>query len=182
MFVVHLVRFMGDRTLFVQSLIAHIYLQRRRLLLTGVFAFAAGYFMYSHIVVIKYGMPFPLWAGMFYMVAVVLAAAVTSYVFPRLRRLIDSITVSRFCFALWIVSTGNHELISAPVVGASIVVGSAILLLHLGTWVENLRTRSTVIDARFAIVKRVALIVDWIDNTAEYDMIHSPAAVQAHLS
>ena len=138
----------------------HVCLERRRLTRIGVLAFISGFVLYSHIDLMQLGLPFPLFAGLFYLVAIVVAASVTTFVFPKLRRLTDAIALSRFGFALWILGTNDYELLASPTVSATIVVASAIILLRAS-------------DVAIGWERYWATVVDWVGSKVRANSLHS---------
>jgi len=148
----------------------HIYLERRRLTFAGLLAFIAGYALYSHINQHVMGMPFPIFTGVLYTFFVVLSAAVTTYLFPTFRRLIDGISLFRLCFALWVVQTQNHEAFSAPIIQATVVVGSAIIFLQICTWIGVLSQKPGAPDMLVNITKFGRAIAGWLDGTTADDI------------
>ena len=121
----------------------HVYFERRRLTLAGILAFIAGYALHAHVDATAFGLSFPVFTGFFYAVFVVLTAAMTSYLLPNLRKLIDGVAVSRLGFAIWVVGAHGQEIASSPLASATIIVGGAILLLRLGTWIHTLSRAPT---------------------------------------
>ena len=157
----------------------HVYFERRRLTLAGVLAFVAGYALYAHINALAFGMPFPVFTGLLYAVFVVLAAAVTSYLLPNLRRLIDGVAVSRIAFAIWVVAVHGQEIAASPMISATIVVGGAIVLLQLGTWTVKL-SRAPAAPALLVLVAAWArAFAEWLDNTAVRGGANYPATLGA---
>jgi hypothetical protein len=120
----------------VKRILTHFEQQKRRLYSIAFLAFSAGYVLYSHIDVMRYGMPVPVLTGLIYMGAIVCATVVTTYFLPGLTKVTDAVAVTRLGFALWIAATQSHELAASPVLGATVVVGGAIVLLQLSTWAK----------------------------------------------
>lgn len=143
----------------------HLYFERRRLTLAGLFAFVAGFALNAHVNSSAFGVPFPVFTGFLYAVPVVLTAAMTTYLLPNVRWLIDGAAVSRLGFAVWVVSVHGQEIATSPIASATIVVGGAIILLRLGAWLDTTSRKS---DASVIVLNVVALargILTWIDNT-----------------
>ncbi|WP_420584829.1 hypothetical protein [Ruegeria sp.] len=150
----------------MQSILRHVYLERRRLYAIGFLSFSAGVVLYSHINATQMGLPVPVITGLIYMVAVVVAAAATTYFLPGLRKITDAVAVTRLAFALWVVTTQSHEVAAAPFISATVVVGGAILLVNLGNLVSMAAQKTPVSEWR-----------TWVrDSLAVYQGGHGEAA------
>lgn len=161
----------NDGGLSVNRITRHIQTQRRRLVTSGLLAFVAGFALYAHVHATAFGLPFPVFTGLFYAIAVVLAAAVSSFVFPRLRRLIDGTALSRLGFAGWVVLGQHHDIAASPLLSATIVVGGAILLIEASSRLETLgRSAALPAPLDFAIGAGRAWC-DWLDNTGQVSAI-----------
>lgn len=144
----------------------HLYFERRRLTLAGLLAFVAGFSLHAHVNSSAFGVPFPVFTGFLYAGLVVLTAALTTYLLPTVRWLIDGIAVSRLGFAVWVVGVHGQEIAASPIASATIVVGGAIILLQVGAWLDTTSRKS---DASVIFLNIAALargILAWIDNTA----------------
>jgi MFS family permease len=146
-----------------------VYFERRRLTLAGILAFVAGYALYAHVNATALGLPFPVFTGFLYAVLVVLAAAMTSYIFPKLRRLIDGVAVSRLGFAIWVIIAQGQEIAGSPLICATIVVGGAIILLRLSNWIDRLSRTPTAPVIFVNVAARARAAVAWLDNAAVRD-------------
>ena len=155
----------------------HIYFERRRLTLAGVLAFAAGYALYAHIHATVFGLPFPVFTGLFYAVVVMFAAAVTSYFLPNLRKLIDSVAVARLGFAIWVVSVHGQDIAASPLARATVVVGGAIFLLRLGSWIDTFSRTPSAPLLFVNIAARARVAVAWLDNTAVRGSASYPVSI-----
>lgn len=144
----------------------HLYFERRRLTLAGCLAFVAGFALHMHVGASAFGVPFPIFTGFLYAALVVPMAAVTTYLFPNMRWLIDGVAVSRLCFASWVVGVQGQEIAASAIASATIVVGGAIVLLQLCRWIDitSRRFDASGLFLDFASLARKALA--WIDNTA----------------
>lgn len=144
----------------------HVYFERRRLTVAGLLAFVAGYGLYSHIPAVVLGLPLPVFTGLIYAVVVVLAASVTAYLIPNLRRLIDAVALTRLAFAAWVVLAHGQAVAASPMATAAIVVGSAIALLRIATWLDN-RGRQPAAQAWLATAcAEVRACAAWLDNAS----------------
>lgn len=120
----------------VKRIVEHLNREKRRLYSIAFLAFSAGCVLYSHVDATRLGLPLPVLAGFIYMGLIVCASAITSYFLPKLTRVTDAVAVTRLGFALWIASTQNYELAASPMIGATIVVGGAAILLQVRSWVQ----------------------------------------------
>ncbi len=152
----------------MQSIFRHVYLERRRLTFIGVLSFVAGVALYSHMGVTPGGIPVPIIIGLIYMAAVMGAAALTTYFLPRLRRITDAVALTRLGFALWVASTHSYELASSPLVSATIVVGSAIILLEVSAKLPAIARFLSVPEGRLGITQNTLDFLGWLDNAAGY--------------
>ncbi|WP_170576021.1 hypothetical protein [Ruegeria atlantica] len=152
----------------MQSIFRHVYLERRRLALIGALSFVAGVILYSHMGTTPGGVPVPIIIGLIYMVAVVGAAALTTYFLPRLRRITDAVAVTRLGFALWVASTHSYELASSPLVSATVVVGSAILLLEISPRLPAFARMFSIPEERLDFTQNARDFLNWLDNAAGY--------------
>jgi hypothetical protein len=166
----------------VYTIPRHVYFERRRLSLAGLLAFLAGYALYAHVNAVAFGVPFPVFTGFFYAVVVVLAAALTSYLLPNLRRLIDGVAVSRIGFAIWVVAVHGQEIAASPTASATIVVGGAIILLRLGAWMDRLSQTPAAPALLVRIAARARTFAAWLDNTAVRGGANYPATLGANVS
>ncbi len=155
----------------MRSIKRHIYLERRRLTLIGAMSFAAGATLYSHLGVGQTGLPIPLMAGLVYMVAVVVAATVTTLLLPGLKRVTDTVAVTRLGFALWVAATHSYELVSSPLISATIVVGSALLLLQIGTWLPTVVRKLSLPKGPSDFIQNAQVFLGWLDNAAGYHAV-----------
>ncbi len=128
----------------MNRIVKHIDREKRRLYSIAFLAFSAGFVLYSHVDVTRMGLPLPVLVGFVYMGLVVCASAITSYFLPKLTRVTDAVAVTRLGFALWISSTQSYEIAASPVIGATIVVGGAVVLLQVRTWVEQAHQNMSV--------------------------------------
>lgn len=144
----------------------HVYFERRRLTVAGLLAFVAGYALYAHIPAVVHGMPLPVFTGLIYAVVVVLAAAATAYLMPKLRRLIDAVALTRLAFAVWVVLAHGQAVAASPTATAAIVVGSAIALLHLATWLDKLSRQPAAMVWIATTGAELRSLAAWLDNAA----------------
>ncbi len=132
----------------VKRIIGHVDSQKRRLYAIAFLAFAAGYVLYSHIEVTRFGMPLPVFTGLLYMSMIVFATAVSTYFLPKLARVTDAVAVTRLGFAVWVAGTQSYEVAASPLIGATIVIGGAMVLLQLRSWatlaVQSMRAATAV--------------------------------------
>ncbi|MES0826621.1 hypothetical protein [Ruegeria sp. SCP11] len=152
----------------MQSIFRHVYLERRRLAFIGVLSFVAGVALYSHMGITPGGIPVPIIIGLIYMAAVMGAAALTTYFLPRLRRITDAVAVTRLGFAVWVASTHSYELASSPLVSATIVVGSAILLLEISPKLPAFARVFSIPEERLDFTQITQDFLNWLDNAAGY--------------
>ena len=155
----------------------HVYFERRRLTLAGLFAFVAGYALYAHINATAFGLPFPVFTGLLYTALVVLTAAVTSYLLPNLRRLIDGVALTRLAFATWVVAAHGQEIAASPSTTAAIVVGGAIVLLRLGTWIDRSSRKPAAPLLLVAFAAQGRTLAAWLDNAAARGSTNYPVPV-----
>ena len=155
----------------------HVHFERRRLTLAGLFAFVAGYALYAHITPTAFGLPFPLFTGLLYTALVVLTAAVTSYLLPNLRRLIDGVALTRLAFAAWVVAADGQDIAASPSASAAIVVGGAVVLLRLGTWIDRSSRRPGAPVLLVTFTAQMRTLVAWLDNAAVRGSTNYPASV-----
>jgi hypothetical protein len=107
-----------------------------------------------------------MFTGFLYAALVVPMAAVTTYLFPNMRWLIDGIAVSRLCFASWVVGVQGQEIAASAIASATIVVGGAIVLLQLCRWIEITSRRSDAFAVYLDFASLAHKVLAWIDNTA----------------
>lgn len=155
----------------------HVYFERRRLTLAGLLAFVAGYALYAHIPATAFGLPFPVFTGLLYTALVVLTSAVTSYLLPNLRRLIDGVALTRLAFATWVVAAHGQDIAASPVASATIVVGGAIILLRLGSWIDTASRKPAAPVLLVTITAQLRTLAAWLDNAAARGSTNYPASV-----
>jgi hypothetical protein len=132
--------------------------------MAGVLAFFAGYALYAHVPANLHGLPFPVFTGLLYTTFVVLAASVTTYFLPNLRRLIDGVALTRLGFALWVVAAHGQEVAASPTATAAIVVGGAAVLLRLGVWLDRTSRRPSAPALMVTLATQGRAVTAWLDN------------------
>ncbi|WP_271950011.1 hypothetical protein [Ruegeria faecimaris] len=146
----------------------HLSLERRRLSLIAALAFASGFTLYSHIEATRFGLPVPVVIGLIYMAVIVCATALSTYFLPGLRRVTDTVAMTRLAFALWVAGTQSHEIAASPTISAAIVVGGAIFVLQTGSLVQKLAGNRPDFGFVPHIVGNTRLFLAWLDNACEY--------------
>ncbi len=121
---------MSEDQCFLSQTAQHLRDQSRRLILAGALAFVAGNLLYAHMPGQIAGLRVSFWIGLFYALVVVIGAMFITGYFPRQRRLVDAVALSRLGFALFVVAAPEtgQPLVFSPFYSATIVVGTALLL------------------------------------------------------
>jgi hypothetical protein len=79
-----------------------IHRERRRLAFVSLMAFLAGYLLYRGIPGQAFGLPVPVFTGLFYAAFVGTAAIATTLLLPRLRFTLEMVAISRVIFAVMV--------------------------------------------------------------------------------
>jgi hypothetical protein len=79
-----------------------VYRERRRLAFVSLMAFVAGYLLYRGIPGQAFGLPIPIFTGLFYAAFVGTAAVATTLLLPRLRFTLEMVAISRVVFATFV--------------------------------------------------------------------------------
>lgn len=105
------------------------YRERRRVLMSGLISFVAGFVIYARSHVTIFDLPAPLAAGLLYAVVVGIAALLTALFLPRLRFMVEAMAFGRLIYAAL-----SHEfpelgalLAASPVYSATVVVPGGAL-------------------------------------------------------
>lgn len=151
----------------MRSFIAHCHMQSRRLCFCGVLAFLSGMLLYGHLGGALYGVPVPVAVGILYCVSVMIAALLTTFFLPNVRRLVDAVAVTRLSLALIAAAMPGlgRALSEAPEISGTIVIGSAALLVAAGPRVCRYCRTSTVPEPVHSIVNAAVMWVHWLDRT-----------------
>lgn len=144
----------------------HVHLERRRLVFAALLGFLAGNVLFAQVEARPFGLPAPIFAGLLYVVFVAPSAAVTSYFFPGMRRLIDGVAVARLCFAILVTLLHAQAYVTSPFVSATAVVGGAALLLRASALADRLAQRSAAPDLLIRVTTQGRSVLAWIDNAA----------------
>ncbi len=152
----------------MRTVLTHCYGERRRIAFASVMAFVAGVTLYSHLSISIFGVPFPIFAGTLYLVVVGLAAALTTFLFPKIRRLVDGIAVARVTLAFLTVATQNYVLVEEPLASALIVVSSAVFILAAGKYIAGAAKNGRVPRVVLPVVTAVNAFFNWLDNSEEH--------------
>ncbi|WP_170476502.1 hypothetical protein [Ruegeria arenilitoris] len=163
----------------MQKILTHCYLERRRIAFASFMASLAGFVLYSHLVGTVFGLPFPVFAGLLYMVVVGFAAALTTFIFPKLRRLVDGIAFARVSLAISVVATQNYQLVKAPLASAITVVLGAIFLLAIGRRIGRLAQKESAPQLLVAFVAPIGALLHWLDNSDGYAEAVNPETTGA---
>lgn len=150
----------------MQAFAQHIYFERRRLTLAGALALLAGFALSAHVDGVAYGLPFPIFTGVLYTVSVVSAAAVTTYMLPNLRWLIDCVAASRLVFAIAIVGFQGQQFATSPFTSAVLVVGGAIILQQICGVIDRVTRASVDQTVGVTYMTKVKACLAWLDNNA----------------
>ncbi|WP_157770131.1 hypothetical protein [Ruegeria marisrubri] len=101
-------------------------------------AFVSGYLLYAHMHGTVFGMAVPVFTGMTYAVAILVAAVSICVFLPRLRFMIESIAVARLLIAVtaFLLPGLGEALRGSPELSAALLVGAAAVLSKLvyGHW------------------------------------------------
>ncbi|MGI9374116.1 MAG: hypothetical protein ACR2OJ_16635 [Hyphomicrobiales bacterium] len=88
----------------------------------------------------------------------------STFVLPKLRRLTEAVALSRLGLALWVLGTHNYEILASPLISATIVVASAILLMRAVDFVDGLENNWAAVLDRTRSAVGVNAVLDWLDN------------------
>lgn len=159
----------------------HLICESRRLTFAGTLAFVSGCLLYAHIDAVVFGMPFSVFAGVIYFVFVILAAAVTTYLLPSLRMLIEGVALSRLCLALFVAVSpaGQQAVLLSPLVNATTVVMGAIGLVWLFRRLENLGSDKAAPPVVLTVAGHLREAADWVDNS---EVRSAPQPISVHMA
>lgn len=157
---------MSEDHFFLSRTAQHLRDQSRRLILAGALTFVAGNLLYAHLPGQIAGLRVSFWIGLFYALVVVGGALFITGCFPRQRRLVDAVALSRLGFALFVVAAPEtgQPLATSPLYSATIVVGSAVMLLTAGPGLHTFFCRKGMptVFRRCAECAQATLV--WIDR------------------
>ncbi len=125
--------------------------ERRLIAFATTLAFAAGCLMYLRYNVTVFGMPLPLFTGLFYAGFIGTAVTVTTLLLPALRSLVEAVAISRFGVALaaFVSPEFGVKLIASPILSATVVLLGAFAIRRLLA-LESLSRWSVTATARGA--------------------------------
>lgn len=114
----------------VAELARRLYRARRRTAIAGGLAGLSGVMLYAQVDAFVWSLPFPVFAGLFYAVAVAVTCLAISTIVPGLRHLIELAAIARLLVALFgfAVPAVGMAIITSPLLSATLVVLGVFLL------------------------------------------------------